>query len=100
MPIDIDYLTTLLNEMNSVANVQKVAEVVKVEPVARPKRCQGMDCKAKLVLSDFACQCKGFYCSKHRYAEAHSCAFDYKAAGNKLLEKNLVKAVADKLDRV
>lgn len=100
MPIDMDYLTSLLNEINTNPTAQKAAEAIKLEPIERPKRCQGHDCKAKLVLSDFACQCKGFYCSKHRYAEAHSCNFDYKAAGNKLLTKNLVKTVADKLDRL
>lgn len=102
----MDYLASLLDEMAKadMGNMVQAMENVKaknepVEPV-RPKRCQGVDCKAKLVLSDFVCQCKGFYCSKHRYAESHSCTFDYKAAGNKLLEKSLVKAVADKVDRI
>ena len=73
----------------------------KVEPkLERPKRCQGADCKTKIVLSDFACQCKGFYCSKHRHSELHSCSFDYKAASDKTLEKGLVKTVADKLERI
>lgn len=112
MPIDMDYLASLLDEMAKadMGNMVQAMENVKPkvpEPsqndkkeTVRPKRCQGVDCKAKLVLSDFACQCKGFYCSKHRYAESHSCTFDYKAAGNKLLEKSLVKAVADKVDRI
>jgi len=112
MPIDMDYLASLLDEMakadmgnmvQAMENVKpRVPEPSQTEPrePIRPKRCQGTDCKAKLVLSDFACQCKGYYCSKHRYAESHSCTFDYKAAGNKLLEKSLVKAVADKMDRI
>jgi hypothetical protein len=113
MPIDMDYLASLLDEMAKadMGNMVQAMENVKPrvpeplkndepkEPV-RPKRCQGVECKAKILLSDFACQCKGFYCSKHRYAESHSCTFDYKAAGNKLLEKSLVKAVADKVDRI
>ena len=115
MPIDMDYLSSLLDEMakadmdNMVQAMENVKPKVpepsqndskdKKEPV-RPKRCQGMDCKAKLVLSDFACQCKGFYCSKHRHSELHACSFDYKAASEKLLEKGLVKTVADKLERI
>lgn len=111
MPIDLDYLNALLNEMNLVDpqnmveamdNVIKPPEKPLEKPVVaeRPKRCQGLDCKAKLVLSDFACQCKGFYCSKHRYAEDHSCTFDYKAAGNKLLSKNLVKVDGEKVQKI
>lgn len=111
MPIDLDYLNALLDELNSsetdnmvnaMENVVKPPEKPEEKPVVaeRPKRCQGAGCNAKLVLSDFACNCKGFYCTKHRYAEAHSCSFDYKAAANKLLEKNLVKVNGEKIQKI
>ena len=66
----------------------------------RPKRCQHIDCKAKLALTDFACQCKGFYCIRHRHAEIHSCPFDYKDRGHTQLEKQLVKTVAEKVEKI
>jgi predicted nucleic acid binding AN1-type Zn finger protein len=117
MPIDLDYLNALLNEMNLVDPenmVEAMDSVVKApekpveKPVLaeRPKRCQGQECgtnsfcKTKLVLSDFPCQCKGYYCSKHRYAEAHSCTFDYKGAGEKLLTKNLVRVEGEKVQKI
>lgn len=102
---DILYQIERLAKMNQgMANPDsrlKPKVELKVEPTPeRPKRCQMADCKTKIVLSDFACQCKGFYCSKHRHSELHSCSFDYKAASEKLLEKGLVKTVADKLERI
>ena len=83
-----------------------VPEVVTVEPVTevtkaeKPKRCQHASCKTKLMLSDFACKCENYYCSSHRHAESHSCSYDFKKHSHSQLEKQLVKSVAAKLDRV
>lgn len=109
MNFNINELSDILYQMKRIAEMEQAVD--KLEPKAelkleaevkfeRPKRCQKTDCKTKLVLSDFACQCKGFYCSKHRHSELHACSFDYKAASEKLLEKGLVKTVADKLERI
>jgi len=111
MNFNIDELSDILYQMKRIAEMdvalakvvaeRKLKELPKVEDKPeRPKRCQMADCKTKIVLSDFACQCKGFYCSKHRHSETHACSFDYKAASNKLLEKGLVKTVANKLERI
>ena len=102
MAFNIHDLNEILNSLKDHSNHETKIEAAKVSlPVAeRPKRCQGQDCKAKIVLSDFACQCNKFYCSSHRHAENHSCSFDYRNAGTKGLEKNLVKVVADKLERI
>ena len=76
--------------------------VLKIEPQKpeRPKRCQHVDCKKKLMLSDLACKCENYYCQGHRFAPSHSCTFDYRAAADKVLEKQLVKTVADRLERI
>ena len=66
----------------------------------RPKRCQQTECKKKIGLTDFACKCSMFFCSEHRYTEAHACSFDFKAAGKQQLEKQLVKTVGVKVDRI
>jgi hypothetical protein len=66
----------------------------------RPKRCQHTDCKKKLMLSDLACKCENYYCQGHRFAPSHSCTFDYRAAADKVLEKQLVKTVSDRLERI
>jgi hypothetical protein len=63
------------------------------------KRCGC--CRKKLTLSDFDCgKCKTRFCSLHRLPEQHSCGHDFTAEGKKLLEKQLTKVVADKLERV
>ena len=109
MNFNINELSDILYQMKHIAEMEQALD--KLEPKTelkveaevkpeRPKRCQMADCKTKIVLSDFACQCKGFYCSKHRHSELHSCSFDYKAASDKTLEKGLVKTVADKLERI
>lgn len=66
----------------------------------KPKLCQHTSCNKKLMLSDFACRCANYYCGAHRHAESHACVYDFKKQGATLLEKQLVKAVASKLDRV
>ena len=66
----------------------------------RPKRCQMTDCKAKLALTDSACKCTGFYCMKHRHAETHSCAFDYKSEGMGKLKTQLVEAKGVKVENI
>ena len=82
-----------------VADVTKVPKVV--EKVAeKPKRCEHTNCKTKLMLSDFACKCSKFYCISHKHAEIHSCSFDFRARGHEVLEKQLVKAVASKVDKI
>ena len=69
-------------------------------PKTKPKTCQHVACKKKLMLSDFACRCENYYCGSHRHAESHSCAYDFKKQGATQLEKQLVNAVASKLDRI
>jgi predicted nucleic acid binding AN1-type Zn finger protein len=116
MNFNINDLSDILDQINRISQMDRALEQLKskddikietepeakveTKPVERPKRCQMTDCKTKLILSDFACQCKGYYCSKHRHSETHSCSFDYRAATSKLLEKGLVKTVADKLERI
>ena len=60
-------------------------------------RCGG--CRKKLALTDFECRCKTRFCALHRAPEEHACTFDFKSHGLACLEKQLVKAVADKVER-
>jgi hypothetical protein len=75
-------------------------EKKKEEAPVKPKRCQHDGCKVKLMLADFACRCKNFYCSQHRASELHKCSFDYKAVGKDSLTKQMPTVVADKLERI
>ena len=75
---------------------------VKEEPliVTKPKRCQHTECNKKIMLTDFACKCKGWYCGTHRYSESHRCQFDYKESSRELLEKRMSKVVGQKLEHI
>jgi len=100
--IDVDMLLKLLNERDlvgtSVTPEIKPAEVK--PPVEKPRRCQNSGCKVKLMLSDFACKCKGYYCSQHRFSEAHNCSFDYRAASKDILTKQMPTVAGYKLERL
>jgi predicted nucleic acid binding AN1-type Zn finger protein len=63
------------------------------------KRCGCSGCKAKLLLTDFACKCSTRFCQSHRLPEDHACSFDHKGAGKALLKEQLVRAVNDKMER-
>ena len=106
MPLTDDAFTSLLNILTSTqptpSLVSEAPKEMKTTPViqTKPKTCQHVACKKKLMLSDFACRCENYYCGAHRHAESHACAYDFKKQGSTQLEKQLVKAVAYKLDRV
>jgi len=69
-------------------------------PAPSNKRCNHASCKTKLLLSDLACKCGLRFCGKHRYAEEHSCSFDYRKSAEANLSTNLVKCVASSLKEV
>jgi len=103
LDFDMNMLLKIINESagkNAVAEPSPLeAKKEPVEPV-KPKRCQQEGCKVKLMLADFACRCKSFYCSQHRFSELHKCSFDYKTAGKDILAKQLPTVAGSKLDRV
>jgi len=74
---------------------------VSVSPAAKaanPNRCGC--CRKKLALTDLECRCKVRFCAAHRMPEEHACTFDFKSHGLACLEKQLTKAVADKVERI
>ena len=105
---EIDLRSIIINYLNTVSPSTPLVPSVPLVPVPKestpvsmkPKLCQHTSCKKKLMLSDFACRCTNYYCGAHRHAESHACVYDFKKQGATLLEKQLVKAVASKLDRI
>ena len=45
-------------------------------------------------------RCGGMFCALHRYAETHSCNFDYKAEGRRLIARNNPIVMAPKLPKI
>jgi hypothetical protein len=58
-------------------------------------------CAAQVGLTGFSCKCipDAVFCSAHRYAEAHACTFDYKAAQAKHLAESNPVVMASKLNK-
>jgi len=108
LEFDMDMLLKILNQQNDLqvrtldADEKPESEEgqKKDEVPVKPKRCQHDGCKVKLMLADFACRCKSFYCSQHRFAEVHKCPFDYKASGKDILAKQMPTVVGEKFERV
>jgi len=40
------------------------------------------------------------YCAIHRYADKHTCTFDFKTHAHAILTKNNEKVVASKIDKL
>ncbi|CAF1482181.1 unnamed protein product [Adineta ricciae] len=58
-------------------------------------------CKKKTGLATtYQCRCGSSFCSEHRYPEAHACAFDYKAEGKRLIERNNPLVTVPKLPKI
>ena len=45
-------------------------------------------------------RCGNSFCATHRYAEAHSCTYDYKSEGRKIIEQNNPVIAAPKLPKI
>ncbi|CRG93409.1 zinc finger protein, putative [Plasmodium gallinaceum] len=57
-------------------------------------------CCKRIGLLGIKCRCNHYFCSIHRYADAHKCTFDYKKFHKQQLIKNNVKVVADKVEKI
>ena len=62
----------------------------------KKKRCQS--CNKRVRLLGFECRCGYVFCGDHRYAEKHSCTFDYKKMEREALAVKNPLIRADKLD--
>jgi len=72
------------------------------EPLKEKKkkttRCS--KCKVKVGVIGFPCRCGGIFCSMHRYANEHSCSFDYKEHGAEEIRKNNPQVVGEKIQKI
>ena len=86
----------------------KLRPTFQTRPLSGPKRkkppktrCAGPDCRKKLnITNSFTCRCERLFCALHRHPEAHTCTFDYKTEGRKLLETNNPMITVPKLPKI
>lgn len=79
--------------------VSSSTTAVTVTAAAIVPRCQVCNKKTGLATS-YTCRCGKNFCASHRYAETHSCTFDYKTEGRKMLEQSNPMVAAPKLPKI
>jgi len=97
--IDNDNTDCLLKNNNNILNdnIENTDKKVKKRK-KKKKRCPV--CRTKLGLISFKCSCGKSFCSLHRYAEEHSCSFDYKTPGRAKLLRDNPGAIAEKIRKI
>ncbi|CAM2696433.1 unnamed protein product [Rotaria socialis] len=88
---------------NNFSTVSSSLQSNKLPPVVvnRKSTSKCFLCKKKTGLATtYQCKCGSSFCSEHRYPEAHACAFDYKAEGKRLIERNNPLVTAPKLPKI
>lgn len=57
-------------------------------------------CNKRLGPVNFLCQCKGYFCAKHRLPEQHNCEYDHQAVGKRKLSESNPLVIAEKFTRL
>lgn len=88
--VDLESATKAANDLNEEQEKQKKKS---------SDRCA--KCNKKLgIIMIMQCHCGLFFCSRHRYAEAHDCAYDFKGNGKQILAKENPLVVGEKLPKI
>jgi len=66
----------------------------------KKKRIKCKECKRRITLTYIECRCGDKYCGKHRYPDAHGCAFDHKKYNKEQLNLKLPKIRKRKLEEI
>ena len=64
----------------------------------KKNRC--FSCNKKVGYTGMKCRCEYIFCGNCRYPEQHSCTFDFKTYGKKILEKQNEKIVNNQLETI
>lgn len=78
----------------------KKVDTKNVSEKAAPKKSKKprcFQCNKKVGLCAIQCKCSHVFCDKHRYAEAHSCTFDFKSSHKAALAQSNPKTSASTL---
>jgi len=68
--------------------------------IQKKKKTRCTKCKVNVGCIGFPCRCGGIFCSTHRYANEHSCTFDYKEHGAEEIRKNNPQIVGEKIQKI
>jgi len=70
------------------------------EPPVQTNTSRCWSCNKKIGLTGFKCRCGYFYCNSHRYADQHTCPFDYKKMGSEEVAKANPLVQAAKITKI
>ncbi|KAI1280873.1 AN1-type zinc finger protein 6 [Halotydeus destructor] len=90
----------------SVTSVPSIAPLVESQSEQpklaekKKKKTRCTKCKVNVGVIGFPCRCGGMFCSVHRYANEHSCSFDYKEHGAEEIRKNNPQVVGEKIQKI
>ena len=91
------YVSTMKVETKSISNESTPKETLVVRKKQKNrKRC--FECRKKVGFMGTECRCGYVFCGEHRYADAHSCDFDYKELNRRILKENNTDAKFSKLE--
>ncbi|KAG9485109.1 hypothetical protein GDO78_008288 [Eleutherodactylus coqui] len=76
-----------------------VKSAVRSKKKTTTKHCFLCGKKTGLATS-YECRCGNNFCATHRYAETHSCTYDYKTAGRRYLQESNPVITAPKLPKI
>lgn len=87
------------NDNNKSISINQIESNITCVP-EKPKKLRCAECNKKLgVIMVMKCHCDKLFCAQHRYAEAHSCTYDYKSEGQKTIARENPVVVAQKLQK-
>lgn len=66
----------------------------------KKKKTKCTKCKVNVGVIGFPCRCGGIFCSSHRYANEHSCTFDYREHGAEEIRKNNPQVIGEKIKKI
>uniref|UniRef100_T1KVR1 AN1-type domain-containing protein n=1 Tax=Tetranychus urticae TaxID=32264 RepID=T1KVR1_TETUR len=74
--------------------------VTDLPKLPKKKKTRCTQCKISVGVIGFPCRCGGIFCSIHRYANEHSCSFNYKEHGAEEIRKNNPQVVGEKIQKI
>lgn len=81
----------------STSKIETPTEQIKIQ---KKKKTRCTKCKINVGCIGFPCRCGGIFCASHRYANEHSCTFDYKEHGAEEIRKNNPQIVGEKIQKI
>jgi hypothetical protein len=79
-------------------NTENLKENSKCTIQINKNRCWG--CNKRVGYTGMECRCNYIFCGNCRYPEQHSCTFDFRAHGRKILEKQNKKIENNQLEEI